>query len=81
MQEERKRDVEETADFIKQIINTGKSEQQKELSKVGGDIERLRRDLADKSAVSEFLDFKSKLYASLEGKVSLKEVQGALNEC
>lgn len=27
LQEERKRDVEETADFIKQIINTGKSEQ------------------------------------------------------
>lgn len=31
VQDERRKDVEETADFIKQIINTGKVEQQKEL--------------------------------------------------
>lgn len=34
LQEERKKDVEETADFIKQIINSGKMEQQKDLQKL-----------------------------------------------
>jgi hypothetical protein len=34
LQEERKKDVEETAEFIKQIINNGKAEQQKELMKL-----------------------------------------------
>ena len=35
LQEERKRDIEETAEFIKQVINNGKQEQQRELQKIG----------------------------------------------
>ncbi len=35
LQEERKKDVEETAEFIKQIINNGKNDTQKELMKMG----------------------------------------------
>lgn len=81
VQDERKKDVEETADFIKQIINNGKSEQQKELQNTLSDMERLRRDMTDKCNINELLELKSKIYAQLEGKVELKEVQQALNEC
>jgi len=37
--------------------------------------------MTDKSSLQEFLDFKAKIYSGLEGKVSLKEVQTALNDC
>ena len=62
LQDERKKDVEETADFIKQIINTGKMEQQKELQKMLSDIERMRRELTDKCTLTELLELKSKVY-------------------
>lgn len=81
LQDERKKDVEETADFIKTIINNGKTEQQKDLQKTLSDVERLRREMADKCGINELLELKSKVYAQLEGKVELKEVQQALNDC
>jgi hypothetical protein len=62
LQDERKKDVEETAEFIKQIINNGKMEQQKELAKFSNDIERVRRDLVDKCSLTELLEVKSKIY-------------------
>jgi len=62
LQEERKRDIEETAEFIKQIINTGKQETSRELQKVAGDLEKCRRDLVDKCSVNELLETKSKIY-------------------
>lgn len=63
LQEERKRDVEETADFIKQIINNGKSETGRDMQKLQSDFERMRRDLSDKASVAELLESKSKIYA------------------
>ncbi len=73
--------MEETEDFIKQIINNGKNEQQKELAKFAQDVDRVRLALSDKCSLSELLDCKAKLYSALESKVALKEVQGALNDC
>jgi hypothetical protein len=61
LQDERKKDVEETADFIKSIINNGKLEQQKELSKVSGDIDHIRKIMADKCSVNELIEAKSKI--------------------
>ena len=81
LQEERKRDVEETADFIKQIINNGKVDQQKELTKMQSEVDRCRTEMAAKCSMSELLELKSKVYSQLEGKVELKEVQTALNDC
>ena len=81
IQEDRKKDVEETADFIKQIINQGKQEQQKDLQMTISDFERLRREMADKCNVTELFDFKQKMQSSLDKKVDLKEVQEALNQC
>lgn len=73
--------MEETADFIKSIINNAKLEQQKELSKVAGDLDHMRKILADKCSVSELLEAKAKMSSAIEGKVDIKEVQTALNEC
>ena len=42
MQEERKRDVEETAEFIKQIISTGKQDWQREIQRVENQLEKLK---------------------------------------
>jgi hypothetical protein len=38
------------------------------------EVEKVRRDLVDKSSVNEMLETKSKLFTALEGKVELKEV-------
>ena len=38
------------------------------------DFERLRREMSDKSNINELLELKSKVMASLEKKVELKEV-------
>jgi hypothetical protein len=48
VQEERKKDVEETADFIKEIINAGKQDTARELSRIAQDVERIRRELQDR---------------------------------
>jgi len=81
LQEERKKDVEDTAGFIKQVIAGSKSEIFTEINKVYGEMDRLRRELSEKSAISELLDLKSKVFTQLEQKPDLKEVQTALNEC
>ncbi len=81
MQEERKKDVEDTADFINQLINNSKNEQQREHRRVLGELEVIRREIADKAPTLELLETKSNFIGQLEAKVDLKEVQGALNEC
>ena len=81
LQDERKRDVEETADFIKQIINNGKLDQQKEISKILSELERLRKEVFERSSLSDLLDTKNKILNLMSEKVGLKEVQQALNEC
>ena len=81
MQEERKKDVEDTADFINQLINNSKNEQQREHRRVLGELEVIRREIGDKAPTLELLETKSNFIGQLEAKVDLKEVQGALNEC
>jgi hypothetical protein len=46
----------------------------KELNKVVGEVDRMRRDIADKCTVGELLETKSKIYTVLDTKVDLKEV-------
>lgn len=81
LQEERKKDVEDTADFINQLLNNSKAEQQREHRRVLGELEVLRREIADKAPTLELIETKSNFIAQLENKVDLKEVQSALNDC
>ena len=81
LQDERKRDVEETADFIKQIITAGKQDWQKEVQRANIEIERIRRELAEKAMAAELADTQKKIGAVLDQKVELREVQQALHEC
>ncbi len=81
LQEERKRDIDETADFIKQVITQGKQETQGEIQKVSIDIDRLRRDMQEKASCNEVAETIARLATLIESKVDLREVQTALNEC
>ena len=81
MQDERKRDVEETADFINQLINSSKTDQQRELNRVLNELEIIRREIGDKAPTVELLETKTNFIGQLEAKVDLKEVQNALNDC
>lgn len=81
LQDERKKDVEDTADFINQLLNNSKAEQQREHRRVLGELEVLRREIADKAPTFELIETKSYFIAQLENKVDLKEVQSALNDC
>ena len=81
LQEERKKDVEETAEFIKQIISAGKSDWQKEIQRLGADAERIRRELAEKAQAQDLAEVHARMSQSLDTKVDLREVQQALNEC
>ncbi len=81
LQEERKRDIDETADFIKQVISQGKQETQGEIQKVSIDIDRLRRDMQEKASCNEVAETIARLATLIESKVDLREVQTALNEC
>jgi hypothetical protein len=74
LQEERKRDVEETADFVKQVITQGKQEWQRECVRLEGLLERVRRE-------SMTAEGAARVMALLEAKVDIREVQQALNEC
>lgn len=51
------------------------------MQKVQMEVDKVRRDLIDKSSMAELLELKSKIQGDLESKVDLKEVQQALNEC
>lgn len=81
LQEERKRDIEETADFIKQVMETNKQEFSRDLQGVRGDLEKARNDIVDRCSMQEVLNIKQTLLLSLDSKVDVKEVQNALNEC
>jgi gas vesicle protein len=51
--------VEETADFIKQLVNSQKNEAAREMTRVLNEIEHLRRDIADKSSNTDLLNTKA----------------------
>jgi len=46
-----------------------------------GELEVIRREIADKAPTLELLETKSNFIGQLEAKVDLKEVQNALNDC
>ena len=73
--------MEETAEFIKQLINSQKHENQREQTRVQNDIEHLRRDVGEKSSQLELQETKGKIMDKIDTRVELREVQSALNEC
>lgn len=81
LQEERRRDVEETAEFINQLVTQGKLDQQKDTSRIKDEIERLRQDVSLRVNTNDLLETKEVLSGQLDSKVELEEVQSALNEC
>lgn len=81
LQEERKRDIEETADFIKQLMDTQKQDLQREIRAAGAEIEGLKKDVMERCSVKEVLSIRQQLAADIQDKVDIKEVQQALNEC
>jgi gas vesicle protein len=56
--EERKRDIEETADFIKQLIDQNKEEWQKETSTFSKEIDHLKKEMVDRCTLKELLGLK-----------------------
>ena len=74
LQEDRRRDVEETAEFVKQVIGAGKAEWQKEVGRVAGEVDRIRRDTQDKANANEVAEMLAKITTALETKVDLREV-------
>ena len=56
LQDERKRDVEETAEFINQLVTSAKGEQKQGSQRVLKEIEHLRRDIAEKAPTCELLE-------------------------
>jgi len=58
LQDERKRDIEETADFIKQVMETSKQEFNRDLQGVRTDVDKARNDLADRCSMQEVLSIK-----------------------
>lgn len=81
LQDERKRDIEETADFIKQLMDQQKCEITKDFDKANREIEGLKREIIEKSTLKEVLQIKQTLMSELQNKVDLKEVQQVLNDC
>ena len=79
--EERKRDIEETADFIKQLIDNNKEEWLKETNGFSKEIDSLKKEMIDRCTLKELLGLKQQMLTNLESKVELKEVQHVLNEC
>ena len=81
LSEQRKSDIEETADFVKQLFDGFKDDTLRELHHHRGELDKFKRDLVDKGTVQEMLSIKQNLLSQLDLKVDLKEVQGALNDC
>lgn len=81
LQDDRKRDVEETAEFINQLVTQGKLDQQKETSRIAEELEQIRQEIAERVNGNDLLETKEVLVNQLDAKVDLEEVQGALNEC
>lgn len=81
LQDERKRDIEETADFIKQVIDNQKHDWNRDLSALKMDTEQMKKEMVDKCSLQEMVNIKQSLLQQIDQKVDLKEVQNALNDC
>lgn len=78
---ERKRDIDETADFVKVIIDQQKKEVKSELSKLRLDYDTIKKEVIDRCSIQEMMSIKQSLTSHIDSKVDIKEVQGALNDC
>ena len=74
LQDERKRDVEETAEFINQLVTQNKHDHEKETSQIFEQMDEMRRDLAHRVGASELNETRSNLAGVLDTKVDLSEV-------
>jgi hypothetical protein len=81
LSEERKRDIEETADFIKQLIDNQKAEQNRDLGLINRDVETLKKDMVDRCSLKEVISLKQQLQTQLDKKIETHEVQSVLNDC
>jgi hypothetical protein len=81
LQDERKRDVEETAEFINQLLSQNKLDSTSEVNKIMNELDFIRRDMNDRVPVTDLEQTKTRLADQIESKVELNEVQTALNEC
>ena len=83
LSEERRNDVEETAKFIKNVVNNTKHEIGKDLEKYAEEYETLKGNIEDifakKIDKKDFLEIRAKLVAQIDEKVDLFEVQNAIN--
>ena len=74
LQDERRRDIEETADFIKQLIDTQKADWSKDMGSLRLDVDNQKKDMIDRCSLKEMLAIKNNLASQLDNKVELKEV-------
>jgi len=75
LSEERRKDVEETTDVIKQTIANGRAEWQREFQRVAVEVERVKRENAEKANDNEVAELLGKISATIETKVEIREVQ------
>ena len=81
LSEERKRDIEETADFIKQLIDNQKAEWGRDQSLLSRDVETLKKDMVDRCSLKEVISLKQQMGDQLDKKIEQAEVQAVLNDC
>lgn len=73
--------MEETAEFINDMVKTNSQEHQKVTTRMFEEIEDVKREVMSRVDTTELLETKTNLAGMLDGKVDLLEVQNALNEC
>ena len=74
LQEERKRDIQETADFIKEVMENNKQEFNRDMQNLRTDLDKARNDIVDRCSMQEVLGIKQALMVSLDTKVDVEPV-------
>lgn len=79
--EERRRENTETADFVKQLIEQTKRDQQTDTAAIRNEVKIRFDQFPSYATVKELNELKDALSTQLEKKIEVKEVQSALNIC
>lgn len=83
--EDRRKDMEETGQLVKQMAANLKKETQSQSNKIDEELGNFKKileeGLSKKLDKKEFLETKAKILSELDGKVDVAEVQKALNQC
>ena len=74
MKEERKRDIEETADFVKQVIEQQRKDTSVDLSGVRNELEKVRDEFSQVATLKDMQEFHKEMSKNLEAKIEVKEV-------